>query len=84
MDRHDLDPIALVFGATFTLLGLAYAISRWSWIGVDSGWLLGAFLITLGIAGIVSVTVRQRRESLGTASGAAVDASVRDDPSATT
>ena len=63
MDRHELDPIALVFGAAFTALGLAYAIARWSWIGVDGGWLLGAFLIALGAAGIVSVTYRQRRTS---------------------
>jgi hypothetical protein len=63
VQRHELDPIALVFGATFIVLGLAYAIARWSWIGVDGGWLLGAFLITLGVAGIVSVTSRHQRST---------------------
>ena len=61
MERHDLDPMALVFGATFVVLGLAYAIARWSWVDVNRGWVLGAFLIALGIAGIVSATTRARR-----------------------
>ena len=61
MERHDLDPIALVFGATFVVLGLAYAIARWAWIDVDRGWVLGAFLVALGIAGVVSATTRHRR-----------------------
>jgi hypothetical protein len=66
VDRHDLDPIALVVGATFTVLGFAYVVARWTWIDLDGGWLLGAFLIALGVAGIVSVaggrgrTARQR------------------------
>jgi len=61
--RHDLDPIALVFGATFTALGLAYAIARWSWIGIGRGWVLGAFLIALGFAGVVTLTTRQRHST---------------------
>jgi hypothetical protein len=61
VDRHDLDPVALVFGATFVTLGLAYAIARWTWIDVDRGWVLGVFLIALGIAGVVSATSLQRR-----------------------
>ena len=63
MERHDLDPIALVFGATFAVLGLAYAIARWTWIDADGGWVLGAFLVSLGVAGVVSVTTRHRRRS---------------------
>ena len=61
MERHDLDPIALVFGATFVALGLAYAITRWSWLGVDRGWVPGLFLVALGVAGAVSATTRHRR-----------------------
>ena len=61
MERHDLDPIALVFGATFVVLGLAYAIARWTWVDADRGWVLGVLLIALGIAGVVSVTARHRR-----------------------
>jgi hypothetical protein len=61
VQRHDLDPIALVFGATFAVLGLAYAITRWTWIDLDRGWMLGTFLVALGIAGIASATHRRRR-----------------------
>ena len=60
MERHDLDPIALVFGATFVVLGLAYAIARWTWVDADRGWVLGMLLIALGIAGVVSATARHR------------------------
>jgi hypothetical protein len=60
VSRHDLDPIALVFGAAFVALGLAYAIARATWLDIDRGWVLGAFLVVLGIAGIVSATTRRR------------------------
>jgi FtsH-binding integral membrane protein len=61
VQRHDLDPIALVFGATFVALGLLSAIGRWTWIDLDAGGgVLGTFLIALGVAGIVSVTYRRR------------------------
>ena len=63
MERHELDSIALVFGATFAVLGLAYAITRWAWLDADRGWVLGAFLIALGVAGIVSATTRHRRRT---------------------
>jgi hypothetical protein len=59
--RHDLDLVALVFGATFVVIGLAYALGRWSWVDGDGGWLLGGFLIALGVAGVVSATTRNRR-----------------------
>jgi hypothetical protein len=58
--RHDLDLVALVFGAAFVVIGLAYACARWSWIDGGGGWLLGAFLIALGVAGVVSATARYR------------------------
>ena len=61
MHRHDLDLIALVFGATFVVIGLAYAFARWSWVDGDGGWLLGGFLVALGVAGVVSATTRNRR-----------------------
>ena len=56
MHRHDLDLVALVFGAAFVVIGLAYALARWSWVDGDGGWLLGGFLIALGVAGVVSAT----------------------------
>jgi hypothetical protein len=58
--RHDLDLVALVFGAAFVVIGLAYACARWSWVDGDGGWLLGGFLVALGVAGVVSATSRSR------------------------
>jgi Zn-dependent protease with chaperone function len=58
--RHDLDLVALVFGATFVVIGLAYALARWSWVDGDGGWLLGGFLVALGVAGVVTATARRR------------------------
>ena len=43
------------------VLGLAYAITRWTWIDLDRGWMLGTFLVAVGIAGIASATHRRRR-----------------------
>jgi hypothetical protein len=63
VERHELDPVALVLGAAFLVLGLAYAIARWSWIESDRGWLLGALLLALGVAGVLSATRSRRRRS---------------------
>ena len=60
MHRHDLDPIALVFGAAFVVIALAASLTHWTWIGGDRSWLLGVFLIALGIAGVVTATTRRR------------------------
>ena len=44
-------------GETFVVLGLAYVISaRWTWIDADGGWVLGTFLVGLGVAGVVGAT----------------------------
>jgi hypothetical protein len=58
--RHDLDPIALVFGAVFVVFALVASLTHWSWIDGDRSWLLGAFLIALGLAGVVTATTRRR------------------------
>ena len=62
MYRHDLDPIALVFGALFTVLGLAYVVGHWSWFDFRSGWILAALLIALGLAGVFSAARRASRK----------------------
>jgi hypothetical protein len=63
VDRHDLDLVALVFGATFVVIGLAYALARWTWVDGDRGWLLGGFLIALGVAGLISASTRNQRRT---------------------
>ena len=80
MYRHELDPIALVFGALFTIVGLAYAVGGWTWFDVDGGWALALLLVGFGLAGIVSSTLRARarapRSDLGQPlGGPMVDAS---------
>jgi hypothetical protein len=62
MERHDLDPIALVVGALFTVLGLAYVIGGWTWLDVRSGWALAGLLVALGVAGIVTAARASSRE----------------------
>ena len=62
MYRHDLDPIALVFGALFTVLGLAYLVGHWSWFDFRSGWILAGLLIALGLAGVFSASRRASRK----------------------
>ena len=56
MYRHDLDPIALVFGAVFTVLGLAYAVGHWSWFDFSGGWFLAVLLVGCGLAGILTAS----------------------------
>jgi hypothetical protein len=63
--RHELDLVALMSGAAFVVIGLSYAFARWSWVDGDRGWLLGAFLIVLGVAGVASATTRSRRAVSG-------------------
>ena len=64
MDRHDLNPVALVFGALFTILGLAYAVGRWTWFDINGGWALAVLLIALGLAGVLSSSLRARERRL--------------------
>ena len=78
MYRHDLDPIALVFGALFTIVGLAYAIGRWTWFDVNGGWALALLLIAFGVAGVLSGSLRAReraRERAQAPGGPMVEAS---------
>jgi hypothetical protein len=63
MDRHDLNPVALVFGALFTVLGLAYAVGHWTWFDINGGWGLAVLLIALGLAGVLSSSLRARERS---------------------
>ena len=64
MYRHDLDPIALVFGALFTVLGLVYVAGHWSWFDFRSGWILAGLLIALGLAGVFSAARRASRKDV--------------------
>jgi hypothetical protein len=73
--RHELDPLALVAGAIFTVFGLAYAIGRWNWFDFGGAWVLALALIALGVAGAVTASSRRtpRRRTGPIASGSATD-----------
>jgi uncharacterized membrane protein YccC len=76
MDRHELNPVALVFGAVFTILGLACAVGHWTWFDIDGGWALAVLLIALGLAGVASSALRARERSRAQeVGGPTVDAS---------
>ncbi|MGH8933060.1 MAG: hypothetical protein ACRDZO_21150 [Egibacteraceae bacterium] len=65
MERHDLDPISLVFGLAFTALGLLSLAGPVS--PVSLGWALPLVAVGLGIAIIFTA----RRQSNPTSSAAA-------------
>ncbi len=68
MDRHDVDLVALVAGASFTLLAITFVADGWTWFGMDAQWGLALLLVGLGIAAMTSAVTRTReaRASNGT------------------
>jgi hypothetical protein len=74
MDRHDLDPISLVFGLTFTILGLLYVAGPVS--PAVLGWALPLVAIGLGIS--LALTARRATRRAGPSSERAADAGAAD------
>jgi hypothetical protein len=75
VQRHELDPLALVAGAIFTVFGLAYAIGRWNWFDFGGAWVLALVLIAVGLAGVVTASSRRtpRPRNEPSANGSATD-----------
>ena len=53
MERHELDPFSLVFGAVFALLGLVFLVGRpditaFRWVWPIPILVLGALVLVLG------------------------------------
>lgn len=60
MERHDFDPISLVFGLAFTVLGLLFlarplSLEAWQWI-------LPLLTVGLGLALFYSAHAANRRD----------------------
>src|SRR5262245_2104688 len=62
--RHSTDPVALLAGALFIVVGAAYLGGGLSDTKIEARWVLPTVLITLGFAGLLASLVnlaRQRR-----------------------
>ncbi len=62
MDRHELDPVALIAGLVFVGLGVGFLADRWTWFGLDAQWGMALLLVGLGIAAVAGTVRRARRE----------------------
>jgi hypothetical protein len=60
--RHPLDPLSLVFGATFTLVGVMFLITRVDVAALHLRWIWPVPLIVLGVLIIVLATRDERAE----------------------
>ena len=60
MKRHSLDPFSLVFGTTFTLLGVSFLFTRVDIASLHLRWIWPIPLVVLG-ALIIALSVRGDR-----------------------
>lgn len=65
MRRHELDPLALVAGLLFLIVGCAYLVGELTDSEVDPRWVVPVALLTVGFAGLASslLNVVRRREA---------------------
>jgi cytochrome c-type biogenesis protein CcmH/NrfF len=65
MKTHKLDPVSLVFGAIFTLIGLAFVTFQNPWraliIDIEWSWLGPVVLVALGLL-VLAPVFRRRNE----------------------
>jgi hypothetical protein len=61
MRRHDLDPISLVFGVAFLLLGLVFLVGGADVTSLGPGWIWPLPLIAVGALIVASAARRERR-----------------------
>jgi hypothetical protein len=64
MERHELDPIALLAGVVFTGLGLLFLAGRFDALGVGGfRWLWPSLLVLLGLATLLGTLGRGRGDA---------------------
>lgn len=61
MRTRELNPSALVAGALFTILSVAYLIGAWTDIRLDGRWVFPLALVALGVLGLAGALRAQRR-----------------------
>lgn len=54
MKRHDTDPLALISGILFLIVGSAYLVAEQTSADIDARWVLPVALIAVGLAGLVT------------------------------
>ncbi len=54
MRRHDLDPVSLVFGVVFAVIGLVSLLDIADIVDIDGKWLWPGVLIVLGVIGLAT------------------------------
>lgn len=64
MQRHDLDPVSLVPGVLFTVVGLAFLIGRIDVTRLDLRWWLPALAIGVGLLILLQVVRGVRNEGM--------------------
>lgn len=62
MKQHALDPISLVSGVLFAIVGSFLIVSDVRWESAGGAWVVPAVLVTAGAAIIWSTVMRLRRE----------------------
>lgn len=61
MRTRELNPTALVAGALFTILAVAYLIGAWTDVRLDGRWVFPLALVSLGVLGLAGAVRAQRR-----------------------
>jgi branched-subunit amino acid permease len=54
MKKHDLDPVSLVFGVVFAVVGVMSLLDHADVIDIDGRWLWPGVLIALGLMGLMT------------------------------
>jgi O-antigen/teichoic acid export membrane protein len=64
MKRHGMDPLTLVSGLLFLMVGAAYLIAELTDSEVDARWVIPVVFVTVGFAGLASslLNVLRRRD----------------------
>ena len=63
MKRHELDPVSLVAGVLFAVIGATSLLDHADILDIDGHWLWPAVLISLGMMGLLTALRPERSAS---------------------
>ncbi|HZP50569.1 hypothetical protein [Actinocrinis sp.] len=61
--RDSADPVSILAGLVFFMVGGAYLLASGGHLDVNAGWTLSFLLLGLGLSGVVGSFLRVRRNS---------------------